>query len=111
MTPIAFHLSVMIYCAVTGGSTTSGHRSVARNAAFRGVAHSPHRFWLAEDVVYDAQLTVEQLQVAEQQLGVKPYIAALIDPIERVQLAQRLGLRLVLEGDHDHLQPEDWLPG
>ena len=111
MTPVAFHLSMMVYCAVTGGSTTSGLRSVARNAAFLGVAHSPHRFWLAADVVYDAQLSVEQLLVAEQQLGVKPYIVPLIAVTEREQLAQRLGLKLVHEDDHDHLQPVDWLPG
>ncbi len=111
MTPVAFHLSVMLYCAVTGASTTSGLRSTARNAAFRGVTHSAHRFWLGEDVVYDAQLTVEQLQVAEQHLGFKPYIAPLPAVTEREQLAERLGLKLVHEDDHDHLQPAEWLPG
>ena len=111
MTPIAFHLSVMIYCAVTGASTTSGLRTLARNAAKRGVAHSPHRFNLAEDVVYDAQLSVEELQAAEKHLGVKPYIAPLIAESERVALAGRLGLKLIAESDHDHLQPEDWQQG
>lgn len=90
MTRGEFADAVYTYCLLTGGSTTSGIRSTKRNAAVGGVAYSPHRFGLGQDVVYD------------------DYPSAHPDGPE---IAKRLGLRVLREGDHDHLQPADWIPG
>ena len=77
------------YCAMTSASVTSWGRTTIHNAAVGGVSHSAHRYWLGLDVVYDA--------------------AAL--PEFRLETASRLGLRLIAEGDHDHLQPTNWPKG
>lgn len=82
MTPSQFANAALAYCAATGGSVTSWGRTAKRNAAVGGVANSAHLLWLAVDVVYD-----EPLDVAH-----------------RKSLATRLGLTLIDEGDHDHLQ-------
>lgn len=75
------------YAALTHGSATSWFRTLAHNLKVGGVAHSAHVVGLACDVVYD---------------GVPMAVA------ERVEWARRLGLRLIVESDHDHLQPLDW---
>jgi hypothetical protein len=54
-----------------------------------GVTHSAHLAGLAVDVVYDAPLAEAMRQ----------------------GWASRFGLRLIVEGDHDHLQPLDWAAG
>ncbi len=77
------------YCAALGASVTSYGRTTAHNHAVGGVEYSPHRVWLAADVVYDTP----------------PSLA------ERQELARRLGLMLIVEGDHDHLQPLGWSAG
>lgn len=90
MTVGEFAQAVADYAMLTHASATSWGRSAKRNQAVGGVPFSAHRFWLGCDLVYD-------------------------DPVlekgERIILAQRLGLKLIAEGDHDHLQPETWPPG
>lgn len=82
MTPLDFHTALMAYCYATGASVTSYGRTAQRNGAVGGVPNSKHRIWLAADVVYDLQL----------------------DEQVRLEAAKQLGLKLVIEGDHDHLQ-------
>jgi hypothetical protein len=86
-----FAEAAYIYCLLHGASTTSGVRSTARNTKVGGVPFSPHRFGRAMDVVYDDLNTQS-------------------DPA-RLEVAQRLGLNVIPEGDHDHLQPLDWAAG
>jgi len=88
MTPFDFTLAVHTYCLMTDGSVTSWVRTGAHNRQVGGVADSPHLYGLGADVVYDGSLV----------LGFA------------TQTAARLGLTLLREGDHDHLQPADWRP-
>lgn len=83
MSPLDFHSLLMAYCMATGGSVTSYGRTLAHNAAVGGVSDSAHLIWTAADVVYDSGMAA--------------------DP-NRDALARRLGLMLVHEGDHDHVQ-------
>ncbi len=87
MTPLEFADSLRAYCAATGGSVTSWGRTVAHNAKVGGVPESAHLLWTAADVVYDANGVPPP--------GVTPH---------REALAARLGLQLIHEGDHDHVQ-------
>ena len=89
MTLAEFWNAAFTYSQLTGASQTSGLRSQKHNQSVGGVPFSAHRFGLAVDVVYDTPLP----------------------DAEREQLAKRLGLRIVIEGDHDHLQPSDWIAG
>jgi len=84
-----FAEAIYTYCTMLGASATSALRSKHHNQLVGGVAHSAHLVGLAQDVVYDA--TPPQ--------G------------ERENWAARLGLRVVIEDDHDHLQPADWTRG
>ncbi len=86
MTPAVFLDALIRYCALTRASVTSFGRTTPRNLDAGGVAYSGHRFWVAADVVYDAETPME----------------------DRRELARRLGLRLLPERDHDHLQPLTW---
>lgn len=81
----AFAERVRDYCLATGGSVTSWGRTPARNARVGGVPTSYHLHFLAVDVAYDA---VPGVSVRER-------------------FAERCGLKLVIEGDHDHLQPAE----
>ena len=83
MTPLEFASALVAYCAATGGSVTSWGRTPAHNKAVGGVADSAHLVWTGCDVVYDAGMAA--------------------DP-SRDLIAARLGLMLVHEGDHDHVQ-------
>ena len=56
----------------------------------KALAKGPTRF--AEGVA---------LSAPDYQAGVAPYLDA---------IATELGLKLIAEGDHDHLQPAGWLP-
>lgn len=81
--------AIMVYSATLGASVTSWGRTAQHNADVKGVAHSAHLAWLAVDVTYDRPQALEHRQ----------------------EWAERLGLRLVAEDDHDHLQPLDWRAG
>lgn len=89
MDHLRFFCSVVVYCAALGGSVTSWVRTKGHNEAVGGVPGSAHRFGLAVDVVYDAPVSLEDAKF----------------------FAARLGLRVIRESDHDHLQPMDWFPG
>ncbi len=88
MTRGEFAEQLFVYCSMLGASVTSGARSELHNHAVGGLPNSPHRAGLGADVVYDAPRTNS----------------------ERIRFATQLGLRLVIEKDHDHLQPMDWPP-
>jgi Peptidase M15 len=79
-------------CQKYRASTTSWFRTDAHNKAVGGVPHSPHRFGLAVDVTYDTPLTADQKTMF-------------------IEDAKRLGIFVLPEGDHDHLQPADWKAG
>ena len=89
MTPYHFFDAVRSFCTVLGGNVTSYGRSKIHNLAVGGVRYSAHQVWLGADIVYD---TLPQLEA-------------------RSEWAARLGLKLVVENDHDHLQPSDWRAG
>jgi len=91
MTVGQFAEAVYTYCLLHGASTTSGVRSTKHNAAVGGVPYSPHRFGVGMDMVYDNPATQQ-------------------DPA-RLEVAKRLGLKIIQEGDHDHAQPLDWAAG
>ena len=84
MSPMEFHASVMGYCYATMASVSSYGRTAKHNADVGSVHQdSYHLQWLAADVVYD-----------------EPIVKARKD-----QIARRFGLEVVVEGDHDHLEP------
>lgn len=89
MTPSQFGGAINAYCDATNGSITSGKRTTKRNTAVGGVPTSPHLVGLGADVVYDEFVTLS----------------------EAVRIAGAFGLRVIREGDHDHLQPLDWEVG
>jgi len=89
MTRAEFAEALFTYCAITSASVTSYIRTRERNRDVGGVENSGHRFGLAADVQYDGEPS----------------------PSARNELAKRLGLRLFIEPEHDHVQPIDWLPG
>lgn len=88
MTPPGFAACLVAYCYATGGSVTSWGRTGKHNAAVGGHPQSLHLVFLAADVVYDAPIDEAAARI----------------------LASRFSLRLVREGDHDHLQASGW-PG
>ena len=90
MTIGEFTTAVAQYGMLMNASVTSWGRTKAHNAAVGGVSYSGHRFWLGCDLVYDAP---------EPPSGV------------RQETAERLGLKLLVEGDHDHVQPLTWRAG
>lgn len=89
MTIGEFAEAVRTYSMALGASATSWGRTAAHNRAVMGVEFSAHRFWLGCDVIYDGAPSVQ----------------------ERNTIAVRLGLKVIIEGDHDHLQPLGWPAG
>lgn len=81
-----FWLAVYRYATRVRGSVTSGFRTHSRNAVVGGVLRSKHLEGLAADVVLDEQLTHK------------------IATDARHKLASDLGIKLIIEGDHDHLE-------
>lgn len=86
MTVGHFAEAVMEFCLYTNASVTCWRRSVLHNKKVGGVDGSPHTHGLGADVVYDVTLPEGT----------------------RHELAERYGLKLIIEHDHDHLQPYDW---
>lgn len=80
-----FSVALYRYCHAVGGSVTSWFRTVKHNADVQGVAGSRHLHGLAADVVPD-DLTWR------------------LEPDVRAAFARGFGLKLVVEGTHDHLQ-------
>lgn len=89
MTIGEFAEAVRVYAVITGASATSWGRTKKRNAVVGGVPYSAHRFWLGVDMVYDDAIEEQDAK----------------------EIAKRLGLRLIREGDHDHLQSAEWPAG
>ncbi len=89
MTPADFAIRVMQYCRSNTGSVTSWGRTAAHNARVGGIPDSPHLVWLGADVVYDY----------------RPLLA-----VARAS-ARELGLAVIHEPTHDHLQPLTILAG
>ncbi len=89
MTRAEFNDAADTYCALFGASTTSGQRTLKHNKAVGGVANSAHLFGRARDVVYDTPP----------------------DSTACVEAGKRLGIRVIIEGDHHHLQPLSWQAG
>lgn len=89
MTIGEFAEAVATYGLVMGGWVTSWGRTKHHNTTVGGVPYSAHRFWRGCDMLYDDPPPRE----------------------ERVETGRRLGLLVIIEGDHDHLQPLDWSKG
>ena len=73
-----------------GGSVTSWGRSDKRNQSVGGIPNGPHTWWLGADIVYDDAV---------------PNILALQSE------ATRLGLKVIREPGHDHIQPLNFPAG
>jgi hypothetical protein len=82
MTPLEFAQALIAYCYATTGSVTSWGRTPTHNRRVGGVPHSKHQIWLGADIVYDER---PPLATARRR-------------------ATALGIRLLRESDHDHLQ-------
>ena len=87
MTVAEFAEAVSRYGMLMGASVTSWGRTLKHNTEVGGVTFSAHRFWLGCDLIYDGPV------------------------LSKMETARRLGLKLIDEGDHDHLQPLDWVAG
>jgi len=81
-----FAEAVYSYCVLLTAYETGGYRPVQRNTEKHGVAHSAHLVKLASDVQY-----------------LQP-----VPLVSREAWARRLGLKLVVEDTHDHLEPLTW---
>ena len=111
MTIAEFAERVAEYCSLTGGSVTSWGRTELRNIHVGGVEFSAHRFFRAVDVVYDDDMDDSWVRVANTKAGRPVTLFRKPDVQDRIELAQRLGLVLIAEGDHDHIQPAGWQRG
>ena len=89
MTRVEFVEAALTFCELTGGSVTSWKRTIVHNKVVGGVPNSAHLYGLGLDVVYDTA---------------QPLTATM-------ERAYRLGLKVIREADHDHLQPSTWSPG
>ncbi len=83
-TVIDFAPAVYRFAKETGASVTSWGRSLLHNRKVGGVSNSYHLRWLAVDVVYDK----------------RPSLATV------TAVADKHGLQVIREKDHDHLQPK-----
>jgi len=86
MTVLEFVEKAQIFCTQLNGSITSWYRTEEHNRKVGGAKRSAHLKWLAVDIIYDV-------------------------PFKRVyrqEIANSLGLKIIDEGDHDHLMPRDW---
>ena len=79
---VTFADKIEVLCRIWPVSVTSWWRSESRNKAVGGVHNSKHLKGLAVDVVLDPGA----------------------DPGEFVEVAVKLGLRVLEEGDHFHIQ-------
>lgn len=87
MEPAAFRAHVLAYCLTFSASETSSFRTVEHNRRVGGTPGGPHVAGVGTDVVYD---------------GAAP------GP-EADRWLKARGIRRFPEGDHEHLQPADWI--
>ncbi len=85
MTVEEFAGAMLSYVCRYRGSVTSWIRSPERNGDVGGVKYSYHLLGLAADVVYEP--------------NPKPLLA------DARRTAAQVGLKVIRESDHDHLQP------
>lgn len=74
----------MALAGLFGFRETSGYRSPQANAAVGGVVGSLHQTWLAVDIILD---------------DMSPH-----NRLDFMKAATRMGLKVIDEGDHLHLQ-------
>ena len=84
MTPLEFASAMLAYCAYSRGSVPSWLRSAERNSHVGGHPQSKHVVGLAADIGYHPNPRPPLAQARKR--------------------ASQLGLKLIREGDHDHLQ-------
>lgn len=84
MTVTEFADALRSYCGAMNASVTSWGRTLMHNKKVGGVPDSAHTIWKGADVVYDSP----------KDLSVKGPIA------------KRLGLMIIVESDHDHIQEQ-----
>lgn len=89
MTPHDFLDARMALASRFAFRETSGYRSAQSNRDVGGVPGSAHQFWLGVDVVLDPET----------------------DTPAFVKAARQLGLFVLVEIDHVHLQPATWAKG
>ncbi len=89
MTPIEFLLALMQLYSKFPFSETGGQRTVQRNLDVDGTANSPHLHWVGRDVIFEKKPTRSEL----------------------VETARRIGLTIIPERDHHHIQPAAWIAG
>lgn len=89
MDPIRFLLALMQLYARYPFSETGGQRTPERNIEVDGVARSPHQHWVGRDVLFQGTPGREELN----------------------ETGRRLGLKIIKELDHHHIQPVDWIAG
>jgi hypothetical protein len=85
--PADFRAHALAYCLTFSASESSAYRTVEHNRAVGGVAGGPHVAGVAVDVKYDGSAPGPE---ADRWLKAR-------------------GIRRFPEGDHDHLQPADWV--
>ena len=79
---MTFDDKVLALCLIYDCSETSGYRTDMRNTAVGGASDSRHKDALAKDIVADDQRQVHEIEHA----------------------ARKLGLWVLVEDDHIHLQ-------
>ena len=89
MTPHTFLDALMQLASRFRFRETSGYRSAAGNQAVGGVKYSSHQFWLGRDILLDPGE----------------------DTVMFTEAARRVGLKVLNEGDHLHVQPATWEKG
>jgi len=89
MTPHLFLDALMQLAGRFKFRETSGYRSAAGNQLVGGVKYSSHQFWLGRDVLLDPGEDKDMF----------------------LEAARRLGLKVLDEGDHLHVQPLTWSAG
>ena len=89
MSPYDFLSAKMQLAARYPFRETSGFRSAMDNAAVGGVHYSSHQFWVGADIILHGDVAHTEI----------------------IEAGRRLGLLVLDEGDHLHLQPLDWKAG
>ena len=108
MTFDEFFHNLQTYCTLTGGSVSSYGRNPLYNAAVGGVEQSGHVYWVGADVRYLWQLDPQAVDRVRRRFGMAWNRPDPMPEAHRRKIARRLGLKLIVEADHDHLQPIPW---